>query len=75
VLEDDKAIFIVGEGSRDLDVKDFLIEQERCQYVQLEKQMFYGKHTQEYKYKKQIYVGQKTEEYKYKKYEKPEDEF
>jgi len=49
VLEDDRVMFMFRDGSAAWEAKDFLIEQERCNDVQLEQQTYYGKHTKEYK--------------------------
>jgi len=43
-LEDDRVLFMFRDGSAAWEAKDFLIEQDRCEDVQLEQQTFYGKH-------------------------------
>merc|ERR1711936_380460 len=43
VIEDDRVMFMFRDGAYAWEAKDFLIEQERCEEVQLEQQTYYGK--------------------------------
>merc|ERR1712083_772001 len=62
VLEEDRVMFMFRDGSAAWEAKDFLVEQERCNDIQLEQQTYYGKHTKEYK--GQGSVKDTTKEYK-----------
>jgi len=42
-MENDRVLFMFRDGSAAWDAKDFLIEQERCEDVQLEQKTFLGK--------------------------------
>ena len=43
VIEDDKVLFSLQDGSKAWEVKDFLIEQERCYSVTVEGNEYFGK--------------------------------
>jgi len=45
VLEDDRIMFLFRDGSAAWDAKDFFLDQERCEDVQLEQQTYYGKYS------------------------------
>merc|ERR1712024_198167 len=42
VIEDDRVMFMFRDGAYAWEAKDFLIEQERCEEVQLEQQTYKG---------------------------------
>jgi hypothetical protein len=44
MVEEDKAIFMVKDGSVAWEVKDFLIKQERCLEVTIENERYVGLH-------------------------------
>jgi len=48
-LDDGRCIFMFKDGALAWEAKDFLIEQELCQEVQIEQRVYHGKHTEEYK--------------------------
>jgi len=43
VIEDDRVMFMFRDGAQAWEAKQFLLEQERCDEVQLEQQTYYGK--------------------------------
>merc|ERR1712228_594340 len=43
VIEDDRVMFMFRDGAQAWEAKQFLLEQERCDEVQLEQQIYYGK--------------------------------
>merc|ERR1719228_643102 len=43
VIEDDRVMFMFRDGAQAWEAKEFLLEQERCDEVQLEQQTYYGK--------------------------------
>merc|ERR1712183_567381 len=43
VIEDDRVMFMFRDGKYAWDAKDFLVDQERCEEVQLEQQTYKGK--------------------------------
>lgn len=47
-LDDGRCIFMFKDGALAWEAKDFLIEQEQCQEVQIEQRVYHGKHTPEY---------------------------
>ena len=47
LIEDDGVMFIVRDGEHVWQAKDFLVEQERCEEVQIEQQTFRGKYAVE----------------------------
>ena len=44
VIEDDRVMFMFRDGKYAWDAKDFLVDQERCEEVQLEQQTYKGKY-------------------------------
>jgi len=64
VLEDDRVMFMFKDGAFAWEAKDFLIEQERCQDVQLEQQTYHGKQTKEYKAENKKKDGKKKKKSK-----------
>jgi len=48
-LDDGRCIFMFKDGALAWEAKDFLIDQEQCQEVQIEQKVYHGKHTAEYK--------------------------
>merc|ERR1719431_1011683 len=44
VIEDDRVMFMFRDGAHAWEAKEFLLEQERCEEVQLEQQTYYGKY-------------------------------
>ena len=52
------------DGSIAWEAKDFLIEQERCQDVQLEQKTYHGRHTKEYKEENKSKGGKKKKKAK-----------
>uniref|UniRef100_A0A1A9WMW4 LDLR chaperone boca n=1 Tax=Glossina brevipalpis TaxID=37001 RepID=A0A1A9WMW4_9MUSC len=42
MVDDDRAIFLFKDGSQAWEAKDFLIQQERCKYVQIENKEYAG---------------------------------
>eukprot|EP00092_Neocalanus_flemingeri_P039163 GFUD01042625.1.p1 GENE.GFUD01042625.1~~GFUD01042625.1.p1 ORF type:complete len:220 (-),score=92.83 GFUD01042625.1:107-766(-) len=47
LIEDDRVMFMFRDGKYAWEAKDFLVEQERCEEVQLEQQTYKGKHAVE----------------------------
>merc|ERR1711874_359617 len=45
LIEDDRVMFMFRDGAFAWDAKEFLLEQERCEEVQLEQQTYYGKNS------------------------------
>ena len=45
VIEDDRVMFMFRDGAQAWEAKEFLLEQERCDEVQLEQQTYYGKYS------------------------------
>jgi len=45
MIEDDRVMFMFRDGSHAWEAKDFLLEQERCEDVQLEQQTYHGKYS------------------------------
>merc|ERR1712183_335356 len=45
VIEDDRVMFMFRDGKYAWDAKDFLVDQERCEEVQLEQQTYHGKYS------------------------------
>lgn len=45
MLEEDRVMFLFKDGAAAWDAKDFLLEQERCEDVQLEQQTYHGKYS------------------------------
>lgn len=45
VIEDDRVMFMFRDGAQAWEAKEFLLDQERCEEVQLEQQTFHGKHS------------------------------
>jgi hypothetical protein len=43
LIEDDRVMFLFHDGADAWEAKDFFLEQERCDEVQLEQQTYYGK--------------------------------
>lgn len=43
VIEDDRVMFMFRDGAQAWEAKEFLLEQERCDEVQLEQQTYHGK--------------------------------
>ena len=43
VIEDDRVMFMFRDGAQAWEAKEFLLEQEQCDEVQLEQQTYYGK--------------------------------
>ena len=43
MIDENRAIFMVHDGARAWPVKDFLIEQERCESVTIEGRTYHGK--------------------------------
>merc|ERR1712080_530417 len=44
LIEDDRVMFMFRDGAHAWEAKEFLLEQERCEEVQLEQQTYYGKY-------------------------------
>merc|ERR1712189_134983 len=44
VIEDDRVMFMFRDGGYAWEAKDFLLEQERCEEVQLEQQTYKGRY-------------------------------
>jgi hypothetical protein len=44
MVDDDRAIFMVKDGSRAWEVKDYLINQERCLEVTIDNEKYMGLH-------------------------------
>lgn len=42
IVEDDKAIFMIKDGARAWEIKDFLVTQERCLEVDIDSEIFPG---------------------------------
>jgi hypothetical protein len=45
LIEDDRVMFMFTDGALAWEAKEFLLEQERCDEVQLEQQTYYGKYS------------------------------
>merc|ERR1719370_2828545 len=45
LIEDDRVMFMFRDGAYAWEAKEFLVEQERCEEVQLEQQTYYGKYS------------------------------
>ena len=45
LIEDDRVMFMFRDGAYAWEAKEFLLEQERCEEVQLEQQTYYGKNS------------------------------
>jgi hypothetical protein len=45
LIEDDRCMFMFRDGAYAWDAKDYLLDQERCEDVQLEQQTYYGKYS------------------------------
>ena len=43
IIEDHRAIFMINDGSRAWDIKDFLVKQDRCEDVTIDKDVYDGK--------------------------------
>merc|ERR1712080_94306 len=56
LIEDDRVMFMFRDGAHAWEAKEFLLEQERCEEVQLEQQTYYGKYSK----KKPAEEGKKT---------------
>lgn len=73
-LDDGRCIFMFKDGALAWEAKDFLIEQEQCQEVQIEQRVYHGKHTEEYKAEvKANQKATKTKSDKAKKQDKKKD--
>jgi hypothetical protein len=42
VVDDDRSVFMIKDGSRAWEIKDFLVKQSRCAEVTIEGQVFEG---------------------------------
>nr|XP_006821888.1 PREDICTED: LDLR chaperone MESD-like [Saccoglossus kowalevskii] len=69
MIEDNRAILVLKDGSTAVDIKNFLIDQERCEEVTFENQSFPGKHL-DAKDKKESKKDNKTEQKKKSKKKK-----
>ena len=71
LIEDDRVMFMFRDGAYAWEAKEFLLEQERCEEVQLEQQTYYGKNSKgklaEEKKKKEEKDKKKKDEKKAKK--------
>merc|ERR1719245_3030261 len=67
MIEDDRVMFMFRDGSHAWEAKDFLLEQERCEDVQLEQQTFLGHHCKECVVEGKIAPEAKTKKDKKKK--------
>jgi len=45
LIEDDRVMFMFRDGAYAWEAKEFLLDQERCEEVQLEQQTYYGKYS------------------------------
>ena len=43
VVDDNRVLFLLQDGSQAYEVKDYLIQQDRCQEVTIDNRPFYGK--------------------------------
>ena len=43
VVDDNRILFLLQDGSQAYEVKDFLIEQDRCEEVTIDNRPYYGK--------------------------------
>ncbi|XP_014680686.1 PREDICTED: LDLR chaperone MESD-like [Priapulus caudatus] len=49
VVDDNRVIFMLKDGSKAWDIKNFLVTQDRCEEVTIEQQIYYGKASPLYK--------------------------
>ncbi|CAF1044472.1 unnamed protein product, partial [Didymodactylos carnosus] len=42
VIDDDRVLFVAEDGSQSFDIKDFLIQQDRCNMVSIDNQVYYS---------------------------------
>merc|ERR1712165_567516 len=67
-IEDDRVMFLFHDGADAWEAKDFFIEQERCEEVQLEQKTYHGKYSKsQLKEEKKKEKKEKKEEKKKKK--------
>ncbi|XP_071943535.1 LDLR chaperone boca-like [Antedon mediterranea] len=66
MVSDERAIFMVTDGSTAFDIKNFLIEQERCYSVSIDQQEYFGRGSDKYEGK----TNKKAEKKKDKKKDK-----
>merc|ERR1711997_1175375 len=66
-IEDDRVMFLFHDGADAWEAKDFFIEQERCEEVQLEQKTYHGKYANSRKPKKEKESKKKEKEDKKKK--------
>ena len=57
IVEDDRAIFMVKDGSLVYEIKDFLVKQEKCLEVTIDNEKFDGQHPSVAKYLKSDHKG------------------
>merc|ERR1712018_385196 len=69
-IEDDRVMFLFQDGADAWEAKDFFIEQERCEEVQLEQKTYHGKYS---KSQPKVEKKEKKETKKKKKKNKSED--
>ena len=43
IVDDSRVLFLLQDGSQAYEVKDFLVQQDRCQEVTIDNRPFYGK--------------------------------
>ncbi len=53
IVEDNKAIYMIKDGSRAWEIKDFLVTQERCLEVNIDDEIFPGNYFKDQKKTKQ----------------------
>ena len=61
IVEDDRAIFMIKDGSLAYEIKDFLIKQEKCLEVTIDNEKFDGTHPSVAKYLSQAEKNQKQD--------------
>lgn len=43
MVDDSRVIFMMKDGSKAWEIKDYLVTQDRCEEVTIEQQIYYGK--------------------------------
>ena len=71
-IEDNRAMFLFRDEADALEAKDFFIEQERCEEVQLEQKTYHGKYSKSQS-KEEKKEKKETKKKKKKKAKKSED--
>jgi len=72
-IEDDRVMFLFHDGADAWEAKDFFIEQERCEEVQLEQKTYHGKYSKSQGGAKEEKKEKKETKKKKKKAKKSED--